>query len=541
MWDEDDAFTSLSGFFEDEEFENNSPDTQSSELSNGNSSQSKDSASSSSSGYKRIRKPEPDEKAKQLVGKLLSQDSNRLKFLPKEKKSDKNPAGIWDKFKEATIDGYRVGIFKCDGCTSLFIYKSSTGNTSMNRHVCNGRNSKSVKKTNNSMDSFVLRTIPQEAVREFNRNITIGLSIDLQPLSRVERKGFMHIAQSLINLGAKYGAQRASDVIQHRTTLQRYRLPEISEDLHGGIKKTIEKIHPSRLAFTTDMWTEKYHSQSCLSLSVHFIDDNWVLQKNLLGMEPHDEMKTTVNIRTGCAKILHKYFDDIGVDTILEKSTVVTDGEASIKNVFQNREPCHCHKINLFCEWTFSDKKPIDPEKIKKRAENGKPYHQKRLFNLPRDCPQIDSTIKGVKELVTYFKQSHMNSKLSTTLKQEVPTRFNSLLFVLSSYKNTADEVKALLIDTGRLEMILDVSDSIVASLVEFLNPFNESSEILSGDKYPTINLVALHYYQLKKHIQIKKNDCEEMKILKRQAAHCFEEYCKPTRLNYMSCMLDPR
>lgn len=523
-----------------------SQSSQSQESSTSSNSQSSSTDSSQSNGNTRQRKiPPPDDKVKNVVASLMSQESNRLTFSDKHTKKDSKRSNVWNSFKEAIVDGDRVGIFKCNNCFSLFIYKPATGTTAMNRHSDSCNNPKSTSKTglkNKSMDEFLLKTAPQESIRNLNRDITVGLCIDLQPLSRVETDGFMHLAQSLINFGAKYGSLKASNIIQSRTTLQRNRLPEICTELHLTVKTTIHHIPTfPKFAFTSDMWTEQHNSQSFIGLSAHFIDSDWNLQKKLLGMDAHDESKSTISIRESCKKILSKYFDDATVDLVFENSTAVTDGEPAMKGVFPNREPCHCHNLNLFCEWTFSDKKPIDPEKIKKRQEKGNPYHPKRLFNLSRDCPEISATIKGIKDLVTHFKQTHLNSKLTKTLKQEVPTRFMSLLFLLESYQTSSDEVKSILIETGKLPMILRISEDLVKRLVNFLQPLDESCKILSGDKYPTINLVALHYHNLRKHITITSEDCNEMKVLKRQAAHCFSEYCKTTNFHYMACLLDPR
>lgn len=360
--------------------------------------------------------------------------------------------------------------------------------------------------------------------------------MDLQPLSRVESKGFLHVAQKLIDFGARFGSQPAQDVIQHRTTLQRYTLPEICVDLDKNLKTSLQNIpaYPD-LCFTTDLWTETYQCNKFLSLSIHFIDANWVLHKKLLGIDLYEDTKTTSNMRSDCARIIGKYYREDCIDKIMEKSTAVTDGEAGMAAVFQNREPCQCHNINLFCEWSFSDKKPIDPEKIAKRQKSGNPYLPEKLFNLKRDCPQIADTIKGVKEVVTHFKQSHLNSKLTNTLKQEVCTRFNSLLFVLSSYKKSAGEVKSILIETQRLDLIVSISDDIVKALVNFLTPFNAFSEKLSADKYPTINLIALYYFRLRNHIQIADTDSSEMQTLKVQVQHCFNKYCATSNLHYMA------
>lgn len=55
---------------------------------------------------------------------------------------------------------------------------------------------------------------------------------------------------------------------------------------------------------------KKYQSNDFLSLTVHFIDDNWELRSRVLGMEEFDEQKTIGNIRTECKRILGVYFEE---------------------------------------------------------------------------------------------------------------------------------------------------------------------------------------------------------------------------------------
>lgn len=81
------------------------------------------------------------------MAKLIAQNSNRLKFIPKEFNPEKKHSDIWHRFKEATIDDKRVGIFKCDNCMALYIYKSSTGNSTMNKCDNDASNAPAKQKT----------------------------------------------------------------------------------------------------------------------------------------------------------------------------------------------------------------------------------------------------------------------------------------------------------------------------------------------------------------------------------------------------------
>lgn len=82
------------------------------------------------------------------------------------------------------------------------------------------------------------------------------------------------------------------------------------------------------------MWTEKYNSNDFLSLTVHFIDENWILRKIMLGMEEVEEEKTTVNIRIESKSILKNYFEAADIESVVYISTSTTDGGANMLKVF---------------------------------------------------------------------------------------------------------------------------------------------------------------------------------------------------------------
>ncbi|KAJ6633949.1 hypothetical protein Bhyg_17898, partial [Pseudolycoriella hygida] len=233
------------------------------------------------------------------------------------------------------------------------------------------QNEKPCQKEEVTISHHFKKTVPESAIHRLNDDIVAGLAKDLRPLSSVERDGFLLMAQSFINFGAKYGQQSAKNVLQHRTILTRNRLPALCASVQEKIKTDLRSA-PSypKFSYTTDMWMEKNDSSHFLSLS---------------------------------------------------------------------------------------------------------------------------------------------------------------------------DEVKELCLRKDSLKHISSINDSPLKELQAFLQPIAEASEILSGDTYPTIHLVALFLLQLEDHIKVKSSDSHEMRALKAQAALCFEEYCEPDEFCYMAAMFDPR
>lgn len=179
--------------------------------------------------------------------------------------------------------------------------------------------------------------------------------------------------------------------------------------------------------------------------------------------------------------------------------------------------------------------------KLQKKLKKASLSNRKKLFKLSEDCPQIAGSITAIKELVTHFKKTNQNAQLTHTLKQEVSTRWNSEWILLESYEKSANEVQTLLLQTDSIKRLMFINESLVRELIEFLVPFRDCSETLSGDTYPTIQLVALWFHELRDHIKIKDSDSAEIRRLKQQAAHCYKEYLVVDDLHYVACILDPR
>jgi len=163
------------------------------------------------------------------------------------------------------------------------------------------------------------------------------------------------------------------------------------------------------------------------------------------------------------------------------------------------------------------------------------------MFTLQTYCPILKSCLEDVKKLVTYFKRSGLNNLLSKTLKQDVPTRWNSQLLMLESYLENAEKVRSILKDKNESHRGSRISDGAIQDLVELLKPFKECSEELSATKSPTIQLVVPWFHNLREHLLPRSMDSAELKELRSQALLCFDEYCVPRDIHYAACFLQPQ
>jgi len=126
----------------------------------------------------------------------------------------------------------------------------------------------------------------------------------------------------------------------------------------------------------------------------------------------------------------------------------------------------------------------------------------------------VINTIKECKSLVTYFKQSSLNSKLNKSLKQESETRWNSKLEMLESINDQFDLITNILIERDEECKLEKIDINIVQILIKFLSKFREASDFLEGSKYLTLHMIIPWYKTL---LEYCKADLLDDEILTHQ------------------------
>jgi len=86
------------------------------------------------------------------------------------------------------------------------------------------------------------------------------------------------------------------------------------------IKKTIAQIL-KKVSLTSDMWTAS-NNDAFLSLTIHFVDNNWVLKNFLLDIIPFSIRHTGINMATAIMNVLQEF-------DLAEKTLALTTDNAS--------------------------------------------------------------------------------------------------------------------------------------------------------------------------------------------------------------------
>ncbi|CAL8136364.1 unnamed protein product [Orchesella dallaii] len=465
---------------------------------------------------------------KHNVYQLMKSYPNRVTFM--EYESDQLRSEVWSKFKRVLIDKELVNFVKCNECIALFHWYAKLGTTSLLRHRCSGATQEAstsyqklksdcIDKEHSVITQPTQTTIPQSDVSSLNDSMVVGLVKDLQPIRTIESKGFLAICQQMVNFGAKHGSQDVTKFVKSKRVMKSIHMTKIAKSLRDDLKANITAIcNYTRFTFTFDRWTNAEKQRDFLLLNCRFINSQFELQSSLMGVQefPTDIINTNVNIREHCKKILEVYFAESVVEILMNDSIAVTDGTSNLKGVFPTRLPCMSHKLNMVLDNTLSEGNLLSHSEIK--------------FAL--------LTLKNV---VTYFKTSGLNTKLTCSLKQSFANCWDSQVRMIESYVKSSCEVQAILTEDKEMDRISDLNEVVLIDLLNVIKPFKSAFEDFSVETNITVDKVVPMFFLLSKYLEITKDDSEIIKNLKLNMKEMFLKYYTLENIHIAATALNPR
>ncbi|KAL7638100.1 UNVERIFIED_CONTAM: hypothetical protein RMT77_011725 [Armadillidium vulgare] len=467
---------------------------------------------------------------KEIYSKLFLEE---LILQPKSRKSR-----IWECFY-SVVDSKpheETEYIQCKICKENMIYAGEKG--SKNRiysHICMKAISKepSISKSKDASISKpkVSPGPPKKVGTSFSSLRTTGVKTeedillaciefcakDLRPIETLEGTGFLMLAQKLISLGASHGKTNTTEIIRPKSVSKF--LTTTANSLRNSIcSKVNEVMRNSFCSATADMWTD-YKKISYISMTLHYIDEEWTLvNKVLFTFRFHEEQKSYENIRY---KIKDR-FSKIGIDDfekkLVQKPTFITDQEPNIIKAFQDycKLNCYSYIINsILCQTLEED-------------------------YLEKNAQEIQRIILQSKALVIYLKENESEIKLKHAfhlheIEAKWDSRFGMLKSILDQYLDIEDFVKK-----KKLKYLENISKDDLQELVNFLEPFKEATDALENENSPTIQLVLLCRLKLCEHLKASKEDSINLKDLKERAKKYLEEEYHIFPIHKISLFLCP-
>ena len=235
-------------------------------------------------------------------------------------------------------------------------------------------------------------------------------------------------------------------------------------------------------AFTFDLWTDDIRKVAYMSITVHYISEVFELNARTLHVKPvrdasHTAIMVSDEFREGLETFELNNFNAAQFIVVSDSGSNCS-GADGVRSLY-DWHPCCDHKIATILT-TVLNKTTVMCKGV--RSAPFYKYHDHAL--------EIYTLIDAVKGLVTFFKQTNLQSKLTKTLKQENVTRWNSLLRCLHSVQDMLGEVVVLMTERNKLHKVANIDKDLLKELITFLEEFQKATLALEKFKEPTLHRV---------------------------------------------------
>lgn len=300
--------------------------------------------------------------------------------------------------------------------------------------------------------------------QDITDSIVNYIAADGRPLSTIDSVAFRSMISAL---NPRY-------VPPSRRRLTENEIPKLYLKKKRTIQKEINDIRSgsydlAMFSFTTDLWSS-ITMEPYMSLTMHFIDDNFQLHKYCLETKYIPDTHTGVNLAMALSELLASWEltvkDDLMVITTDSASNMIKMGtEAQV-----TRLPCFGHLLHN------GVRKSLEDDEVKKVTAK-------------------------LKRIVAYFHQSHRRQrkldaelakegKSTTHLISECPTRWGSTFKMYECIRANIKEIKRVLVDDSSHLVPYASDEEVINSVCEALSELSSMTDGLSGDKTTTCGMV---------------------------------------------------
>lgn len=281
---------------------------------------------------------------------------------------------------------------------------------------------------------------------------------------------------------------------------------------------------PGGFSCTTDLYTDCFKSKSYLGItaSLNLLENGKIKQKRYV--VNLDELKVVQKTGENISKAIMNCLSSFHITEtqMIEQITWVTDRGSNMKTALEKckRLNCYAHIINNIVKY-MCDKEP-----------------------------EVKRMVANASSLVRYMKLASLdNTKLKSTLKPYVETRWNTVNFMFDSMLEVYQALNEREMGSSSsnhrniTEKITCLSKQALENICRFLRIFTDMSIQLEGDLYETIHRVWPAYLTIKSHLEEKDADSlivNKMKGLGRKYIADHIDDIKPEMEHKIAVFLHP-
>lgn len=348
--------------------------------------------------------------------------------------------------------------------------------------------------------------------KEISAKIMEFICLDHQPLSIVEDEGFKRHMSYLDPRYILPGRKYFTDVC----------LPQLYQEVYTHIDNLMRDNIKS-FSFTSDIWSSNVCPMSMLSLNAQFVDENFELHKVVLHSQDFSGSHTVEAL----AATFIDMFQTWGIPK--EKVHVILrvnakNMEKAMRDADLPSLPCMAHTLQLaVSEGVLSQRSFSDVIASGRRIVSHFKHSQLAYSRLQSIQKQLGQPIKR--------------------LQQDVPTRWNSTLYMLQSLLEQRRALSAYGADYDLPAMFTDSQWTLVENMISLLAPFEELTQQISlstasaADVIPSIRALT----RLLEKTAETDQDAKTSKATLLEAVQKRFRDIESERLYTIATVLDPR
>ena len=345
--------------------------------------------------------------------------------------------------------------------------------------------------------------------QRIHRLVAEMIALDTQPFSVVEDVGFVRLVKTL---EPRY-------TLPSRKYLVEKILPTVHRDLMSKVREKIEKV--IYFSFTTDAWSASAGTASLLSLTAHWLMDDFTRQSAVLHVQPLDDSHTGEYL----GGVYKEMLEGWGISEE-QVHLVLRDNAANMAKAMREASlrsfGCFAHSLQLV----------VDDGVLSQQA----------VIDLLAICRKMVGHFKH--SAVAYDRLKSIQDRLGIPqhrLQQDVRTRWNSSLYMVKSISEQKMALAAYCTDSDLPALTtkqLELAEKIIAAL----SPIDEITKSVSSSS-ASISVIIPFVKMLDKTLK-KHHDDLGVRTMKNAMLASLSRRFKDVEQNVplvIACLLDPR
>ncbi|KAF7801124.1 zinc finger BED domain-containing protein RICESLEEPER 2-like [Senna tora] len=442
---------------------------------------------------------------------------------PPKKRGKKETSNVWNFFKKIGKGADGIQRAACIGCKQEFKTGGTYGTSHLHRHVssCNFVSYHDVSQMLiNQEGKLKSKKIDQQLSRQLCAEAIIEHDL---PYSFVDYKG--------IRKWIKY---LNPDVIMPSRNTVVSDVKKIYEKEKEKLKQEMARI-PNRVCLTSDVWTA-CTSEGYICLTAHFVDENWKLRSIILNfcrmLPPHTGVELS-NTILNCLK-----------EWSLEKKvfSLTLDNASSNDNMQDILKRQLCLNEDLLCDGDYFHIR-CSAHILNLIVQEGLKVASDALHKIRESVKYVKASDGRMQKFDDCVRESG-GVETGLGVRLDVTTRWNSTYLMLESALHYQKAFTRLNLIDRNYKYCPSVEEWRRATKMrEFLEPFFETTNLISGSKYPTSNLYFMQVWKIECMLNASlTNEDEVIRDMTHRMKVKFDKYWSEySEVLAFGAILDPR